>query len=115
MIDRVLEALAIIGDYSDEDIARYTPLAHKNLSLLQPRSIVLDEADESKLAYLVGAKTNYEIVLISSKGDGVTSFSAGDIKITQDDPVELARTIYLSAMEDAADVISDSSFCFRSV
>lgn len=115
MIDRVLEALAMIGDYSDEDVARYAPLAQKNLDLLMPKDAVLCESDESKLAYLVGAKTNYEIALISSQSDGVKSFAAGDVKIVQDDYVELAKAIYSSAMEDAAGIITDKAFCFRSV
>lgn len=113
-IERVLEALAMIGDYSDDDIARYTPLAQKNLALLD-NDITLSEADEQRLAYLAGAKTNYEIVLINASGDGVTSFSAGDVKIEQGDSVMLAKEIYSSALDDASDLVSDSSFCFRSV
>lgn len=115
-IERVLESLMIIGEYSDEDIARYTPLARKNLALIQPSRENLTDSDVQRLAYLIGAKTNYEIALIrSQETDSITSFSAGDVKITQNDSLALAKEIYSSALEDAGGLIDDESFCFRSV
>lgn len=115
-IERVLEALAIIGEYSDDDIIRYTPLARKNLAIIQPTRDNLTDSDAERLAYLIGAKTNYEIALIrSQETDNITSFSAGDVKITQGNSLSLAKEILTSAMEDASDLISDELFCFRSV
>lgn len=114
-IERVLGALELIGGFSNEELAKYTPIARKNLDLLEIKNANLSEADESKLAYLIGAKTNLEIALINSQSDSVKSFSAGDVKITQSDTVLVAREIYSSALEDASDIVSDNAFCFRSI
>lgn len=114
-IERVLGALELISGFSDEEIAKYAPIARKNMDLLQPNRTNLNDADEGKLAYLVAAKTNLEIALINSQCDNVKSFSAGDVKITHGDNVGVAREIYSSALEDVSDIISDSAFCFRSV
>lgn len=117
-INRVLDALAMLGDYSDDDIVRYTPIVQKNLDLVELDGVDLTDRDESRIAFYVAAKTNYELALINAQSDGVTSFAAGDIKIQQTDSVQLAREIYDSASRDAAHIVGiagDSGFCFRSV
>lgn len=112
-LENVLTALSTIGNYTDEDIARYTPLAQHNLSIYQDDS--LSENDEKRLCYFVAAKTNYDITLVSAQNDGVKSFTAGDVRIENMDTLALAKEIYDSARQDCADIVGDSAFCFRSV
>lgn len=112
-LESVLVALSTIGSYTDDDIARYTPLAQHNLSVYAGNDLTGDE--ESRLTYLVAAKTNYDIALISAQGDSVASFTAGDVKVENRDIVAIARRIYDSAKQDCAGIVGDDAFCFRSV
>ncbi len=114
-IEKVLDLLAVIGEYTDDEVTKYTPIATKNIDLLQPNSQNLTEADETRLAYFVAAKTNLEIALINSQNENLKSFSAGDVKITHGDNVRVAREIYSSALDDVHGIIDDNDFCFRSV
>lgn len=110
-LERVLLALSTIGDYTDEDIAKYTPLAQHNLSLYNGS---YDEDDESKVCYLVAAKTNYDIALISAQS-GVKSFTAGDVRVESRDYISVAKEIYDSALQECSSIANDTGFCFRSV
>lgn len=112
-LERVLTTLSTIGNYTDEDIARYTPLAQHNLSVYG--SDDLSDNDSERLCYFIAARTNYDIALVSAQSDGVQSFTAGDVKIQNRDTVSIARTILDDAQQRCADIVGDSGFCFRSV
>lgn len=114
-LERVLDILAKIGDLDAEDIQSFQFLAEKNFNSISVDSSTLSESDDERLTFYVAAKTYYEIALILSSNEDVESFSAGDIKIDYGKNIGLAKSIYLSAREDVAGIISDSDFCFRSV
>jgi hypothetical protein len=113
-IDDILNSLSLIGNYSEDEVEKYRSFAEKNLMLVGNVEIH-DEADWVRLDYLVAAKTNYEIALMKAGESNVTSFTAGDVSITESDSVNTAREIYYSALADASDLVGDNGFEFRSI
>ena len=113
--EQVFALLAGMGSYSDEEMERYAPIAEKNYHLLADNVPLDSERDESRYAYYIAAKTNYEISLISGCSSTVTSFKAGDLAITEGNSHALAKEIYLSALADVRDLVSDDEFAFLGV
>lgn len=112
-IEDVIEILKSVGDYSDEDIKKYSKVVENAVSVI---SDFTDCRDSSKLNYLCAVKANYDIVLISGSSDNITSFTAGDVSITQGtELIEFAKQLYMNALNDCSDLVKDSGFAFLGV
>ncbi|MGN0458111.1 MAG: hypothetical protein ACI4IL_03940 [Eubacterium sp.] len=111
-VDEITSALRTISDFDDEEINRYLPIIDMNASLIDAAEV--DEADHDAVIYYLSAKTYYEICLMQS-GDEVTSFSAGDVKITQSSDVKRAKELFEISKQGAAAYIKDNAFAFLGV
>ncbi len=109
----VTQALKEIGGYTDDDMIRYKSIIEVNSALVDEDTV--KQKDYCKIVYFLAAKTNYELCLMMHN-DGVTSFSAGDVKIVQSSAdVNRAKELYEMTMKNAADYITDSGFAFLEV
>lgn len=112
-IEDVNEALKFIGDYSEDEIKKYSRVIENAVLSICGTA---DNCDDERLIYLCAVKANYDIVLITGSTDNVTSFTAGDVSITQGSTLtEHAKQLYMNALKDCSDLIKDSGFAFLGV
>ncbi len=106
--EEVKSCLKLFGDYSDEELEKY------DVMIEEAAESVKDETE--KAAMLAAARLNYKLALINGSGDGVTSFKAGDVSITQNDnSVEYAKSLFEQIAADCPELSDDSGFAFRTV
>lgn len=113
-VEKVKLVLSSLSSTEVDDLEHYSPIIKNAVAVA---SKLVDEADHSdeRVEFLAAAKANYDICLISSC-DAVTSFSAGDVSITQGaNGREGAKAILDDAMKNVADIISDNGFAFMGV
>lgn len=115
-IDRVYEVLEVLSGKSADELRCLAPIVSNAISVMS--RLVKEECHgEERAVFLTASKANYDIYLISQcENDGVTSFSAGDVKITQkSNDGNCAGEIYNSALQASADLILDNGFAFLGV
>lgn len=113
-IERVKLILSALASKTADELEQYSPIISNAVAVI---SRLVDECNHSdeRVEFLAATKANYDICLISSCDD-VTSFSAGDVSITQGaNGKECAKAILDDAMKNVADVISDNGFAFMEV
>lgn len=112
-MEEVIELLRIISDFSDEEIDKYHPFIE--IHFAKYKNAVFLDGDKERMLVLVAAKIYYEISKMQANSN-ISSFKAGDITITSPNAdIERAKSIYLSALENASDLVEDIGFAFRSV
>lgn len=111
-VDDIISALRAIGDYSDEEIERYLPIITINASSIDETQV--SGEDYNSVVYYLAAKSNYEICLMR-QSDSVTSFEAGDVKISQSLDVNRAKELYELTRQSVADYLADNGFVFMGV
>lgn len=118
MIDTklALESLKAMGDFENGFEQKYSSLI--NASAKSVCEMLKDGVDENdpRVIQLVAAKAFYAITNTATFSDGVTSFSAGDISITEKvDFAKNAKEILQSAKADCRCLILDDGFAFLGV
>ena len=114
-IHDVVPVLSVLSGKTEEELASLSLIINNAIS------VVAELADGEnlnceRLIFLAAAKANYDISLASNCSDGITSFRAGDISITQSrESISCARAILDDAMKNASDIISDNGFAFLGV
>lgn len=113
LVDEVLVLLGTIADLPDEDTGKYTGLIEVVASPYMDKE--LSEKDQKRLALYLASKVNYQ--LCAGSQNDISSFSAGDIKVTSKESksMERARMIMESALEVAGDLVEDKGFSFMEV
>lgn len=113
LVDEVLVLLGTIADLSEDDIEKYTGLAEIVASPYKSKE--LSEESQKRLALYLASKINYQICI--GGNSEISSFSAGDIKITskENSAIERARIMMESALEAAGDLVEDKGFLFMEV
>lgn len=112
-MEEVMSLIRVISGFSDEVIDYYYPLVEMYFSKYS--YIEVQQSNRQRALLLVAARIYYEISKIRV-GSDISSFKAGDISVSSNDnEVERAKGIYFSALENAADLIEDVGFVFRSV
>lgn len=114
-VDDTLSLLKSISSLDDEETDRFLPILKKNYYCYCDNVSLDTVADENRLMYFVAAKTNYEIMLIKNSESSVTSFTAGDVTVTESGGVSVAKDIYESARCDVSNIIGDNCFAFLDV
>lgn len=115
-VDDVKSVAAALGGYSDDELEKYTSVIDCAVSVVSSMLNNEDLCSDARVIYLAAAKAHYDAVLISSCTDGITSFTAGDVSISESSAsVEYARALLESARLDCAALIKDDSFAFLGV
>lgn len=115
-VDDVKSVAAALGNFSEDELEKYSPLIECAVSVVS--SMLKDETlcEDSRVIYLAAAKANYDAALASSCAGKVTSFSAGDISISESSvSVENAKALFDNAGMSCAELIRDDSFAFSGV
>lgn len=115
-IDDVKSVAAVIGNYSDDELEKYSSLIECAVSAVS--SMLKDDTfcSDTRVIYLAAAKANYDAVLASSCVGTVTSFTAGDVSISESAAsVENAMTLLNNARLSCAELINDDGFAFLGV
>lgn len=113
-IDEVKKTLAVMAQVDDDDVEEYINIIKSAISTIS-NLISTEHHTDDRAIYLASAKAYYDLSLTSGFSDDVTSFSAGDIKITQQSKRSHAKELLDSAMADAHNLICDNGFAFLGV
>lgn len=112
-IERVIPVLAVLSGADSEELEQISPVIG-NAVYVVSRLVKEEEHNSDRAVYLAGAKANYDLSLIRNC-DNVTSFSAGDVSITQDRSYNPAKEILDETIKNASDIICDNGFAFMGV
>ncbi len=118
MIDKqkINEYLKVIANLSDEELVKYQTFVNSEIKSICECLIQESDADDERVIALVGAKANYDIALAKSSEDGVVSFSAGDISISENSKyLDNAKALVDLAYKKCTTLLSDNSFAFLGV
>lgn len=115
-INKVKGIVKIIGDFTDEDLDKYSVIIENTVDSVSATLVDGVDTDDSRVVYLAATRVNLEIALCQHSGDGVTSFKAGDISITEsNDALNYAKLLFNNAKSDCAGLLIDDSFAFLGV
>lgn len=113
-INEVKKSLAVIAQLDESELEEYNSIISVAVSTISSMINEEHHADERAI-YLSATKANYDLSLVSGFGDGITSFSAGDVKITQNSNKSSAKALLDNAMANAHDLVCDNGFAFLGV
>ena len=112
----VKESIMLMGDFEYEELEAYEPFI--DAAIAGVFEMVKDGVDENdpRIVQLAAAKAYKSIALCASESDGVTSFTAGSVSVTQDpDAFDNSEDYYANALADCSSLISDQGFAFLGV
>lgn len=111
--EEIIDVLKLLCDLSAEETEHYKSLIEMYANPYL--DLELNETDKNRMLLFVVAKINLELSRIRNS-QNVTSFKAGEISIQNDnDCIEKAMQVYISALEGAADLLEDNGFEFLGV
>lgn len=112
-IEEVIGVLKTINDVSKSDEKKCVVLANAFLSPFENKSFSAGE--EKLINYFLATKIN--LALCTGNDESLSSFSAGDIRITHNkaDKLASAKALYDLAHENVVDIIGDNGFAFLEV
>ena len=111
-IEKVKEQLAAIRELSEAELLRYAPLIVRAAAMYDTDA---DGEDGTRAALLAAAKANYWIAMAKADEAKVTSFTAGDIRITETADGVAAAFRLLETLENDSRLTGSSGFVFRTV
>ncbi len=116
-LQKIKDYLMAMGDFTAEEIEKYGFILESSVTSVL--DLLKDSADvnDARIMLLMAAKAYYKICCLPSFSDGVTSFSAGDVSITEKEGIALngAKEIYNTALSDCREFINDNSFAFLGI
>ena len=111
-IDEVKEALEEISGLDSDTLDGFSVLIQNAVASADAQF----EEDSDLAVMYAAAKANYDISLALNSQDKITSFAAGDVKITEDNQrLESAKALYESIIGDCTGTVSDNGFVFKTV
>ncbi len=119
----VKDYLAHLTQWEAEDEESIIALCKASLKEIEARLRDNIDRTDARIASAAAATAYYKLTLkrsFSSQGDEITSFSAGDVRITQssaDNTKQLdnAERLYKEALESIIPLCEDNGFAFENV
>lgn len=112
----ISERLETISPYSAEELVSYSFIIEKELEKLNETLNKTGSNDYSGAALLAAARANYKIALIRRSGNSVTSFAAGDVRISENNSeLENAKALLDEVSSECAALADVNGFAFRTV
>lgn len=112
MVDytEVMNELQQIASFTPEELTRYR-------SLIEAAANAVEKEDPLHAALIAAARVNYQIALLQSAGDGVSSFKAGEVSIseTKSSAVSAAKAFLTAVETQYSTTAAGDGFAFRSV
>lgn len=109
-ITEIKRELQKIAALTEEELLRYETLIEA------AADSVIGEAP-SHAALIAAARVNYQIALLQKSGDGVSSFKAGEVSIseTNSSGIEAAKAFLTAVEAQYSNRAAKDGFAFRSV
>lgn len=120
-VENIKKYVCIFGGYDEEEMTEYLPIVENVCVRIRAQLCSsCDESDPSvsaRLDFLAACRTYYEINLTSGGAAGsVTSFTAGDISLTENTQVvSSAKALLENAETMCASLMNDGAFAFMEV
>ncbi len=113
-VENVKSLVKTIGGYEDNELDRFDILIENIIDTLNSQLKNPSYCNDARIEMLAATTVNYQLVIVEN--DGVTSFKAGDLSVTQSGYAAMnAKTLLDNAKENATDLIIDSGFAFLGV
>ena len=112
----VKKSIMLMGDFEYDGLETYEPFI--DAAIASVFETVKDGVDENdpRIVQLAAAKAYKSIALCAAEADGITSFTAGSVSVTQDpDFLGNSDKYYAAALADCSSLISDQGFAFLGV
>lgn len=112
----VKESILLMGAFEPDELEAYGPFI--DAAIAGVLEMIRDGVDENdpRIIQLAAAKAYKSIALCASESDGVTSFTAGSVSVTQDpDFLNNSEDYYANALADCSALVSDQGFAFIGV
>lgn len=118
-IQQVLSRFSLIANLKTEEAQPWLPICNEAIDYvlehLKPH--VNEEKDSRRLITAAAALAFYRYSLYRASGSGMDSFSAGDIRITENkkETVQSAFAVWCEAKGAISDLLLDDQFLFEKV
>jgi hypothetical protein len=114
-IEEVMERFTLIADLGSAAASRYRPLCLDAMAEINRKIRNNDPAAQGILCAAAASLALYRWALMNAS-DSVSSFAAGDVKVTKSaDNVAMARQAWREAAAAAAPYLEDSGFVFERI
>jgi hypothetical protein len=115
-LERVNETLCAIAHLSPEEADGYAVIVQNSVAAVDSTLVNPHFADDERIIFLAAARANYYISLLGAEAGSVREFSAGDVKVSLSAENESsALTLFRSATDACAGMVTDDGFVFRGV
>lgn len=112
----VIDCIKTFGAFDDGFDVQYSRIIDFSIKSIGELLKRKSDADDERVEFLAAARAFYIISSVGRETDNVTSFSAGDVSITEKaDGTDLAKNILKEAMAAAHSLIHDGGFAFIGV
>ncbi len=114
----VFEKLTLITDTDQSEQAELLPFCESAAAVINSKMRTDADASDIRLLMAAAALAYSRYLLINNAADSnITSFKAGDLSVTKaaGDSSDSVHSFALAALEDAKDLLEDTSFFFRSL
>lgn len=114
--DNVVAFIKALGDFESGFESEYSSIIDFSIKCTAEMLLNSEYENDERAEFLAAAKALNVIYSTGSAQGSVTSFTAGDVSITEkSSSLDFARNILKEAMEAAGSIINDSSFAFIGV
>lgn len=119
--ENIKNYICIFGGYDEDDIADYLPIVENVCERIKSQLCTSCNVDDpsvsARLNFLAACRAYYEINLTASGAAGsVTSFTAGDISLTENSQVaSKAKELLENAENMCNGLMTDGAFAFMEV
>lgn len=115
MLKNVLKRFSVISGLKGEEFSKWSFLCNDCLNYVLEHILKeeLNEKEEQKICSLAAAIAFYKLTLYDF--DEVTSFTAGDVRITKESMQKNAEKIMNEEMKSCIDITDFGSVCFFGV
>ncbi|MDE7124218.1 MAG: hypothetical protein K2N83_01845 [Eubacterium sp.] len=106
----VKASIMLMGDFEEDEIEKFSPVISSAVSATE--AAIKEDADDNdpRVVQLAAAKAYHAICCSASQTDGITSFSAGDVSVTQKtDILSNAESYYEMALNDCRALLRPES------
>ena len=106
----VKAGILLMGDLEEDEVEKFSTVISSAVSATE--AVIKENADDNdpRVIQLAAAKAYYAICCAASQTDGITSFSAGDVSVTQKaDTLSNAKCYYEMALNDCRTLLKPES------
>lgn len=114
---KVLQELRMMSGLEDTQAAQYLPLCAHAAAQVESRLREGGHDQDPAVIHAAAGIAFYRVALREAAASDVESFAAGDVRVERKsgDRLKIAQRIRDEAISEAAPLLSDTAFLFRSI